>query len=83
MAGHVKCILLPVLSIILIVLVHGMKTFSLDHLEPFLRSAETQARAYALFSRPEHLLVWDQSKGEEKQSTETQRLSATATVSVP
>lgn len=30
---------------------------SLDDLEPFPRSAETQARVYALFGRPEYLLM--------------------------
>ena len=37
---------------------HGISIFllSLDDLEPFLRSAETQARAYAFFGRPEYLL---------------------------
>ena len=66
--GHLKCILLPVLLSYLLadVLVHGISTFSLDDLEPFLRCAETQARAYALFCRPEYLLVWDQRKGKKK-----------------
>ena len=37
---------------------HGISIFSLsmDDLEPFVRSAETQARAYALCGRPEYLL---------------------------
>ena len=41
--------MLPVLSLHLLadVFVHEICTFSLDDLEPFLRSAETQARAYA------------------------------------
>lgn len=61
-------------------LMHGISTFLLDDLEPFLRPAETQARAYALFCRPEYLLVWDQTKEKEKRKDEeTQRLSATAT----
>ena len=59
MAGHLKymyCRCCP--SLLPDVLMHGISTISLDDLEPFLRSAETQARAYALFCRPEYLLVW-------------------------
>ena len=41
----------------------GASTFSLDNLEPFFRSADTQARAYAPFCRPEYSLVWAQIKG--------------------
>lgn len=47
---------------------HGISTFSflLDDLEPFLRSAETQARAYALFGRREYFfIIWCGTKGKE------------------
>ena len=52
------------------VLVHGFSTFSLDHLQPFLR------RAYAPICRPEYLfVVGPRPEGKSKKSRDAAALT--------
>ena len=64
--------------------VRGISSFSLllDDLEPFLRSAETQARAYALFGRPEYFFVIGVGPKERKEKRRKEEKKDRLTVAV-
>ena len=85
MAGHPKCILLSVLSILLSRHPYASNAWNqhvlIGRSRAVPRSAETQARAYAISCRPEYLLVWDQTKGKEKRKRKRKRSGNAAAVS--